>query len=596
MSNMSIFDHILSGLGSKKSSHQNLSIDKLRAFIIGTDRVIETPYGKRTISYADYTASGRGLEFIEDYIKDLQCLYANTHTEDDTTGRTTSELFHQAEEIIKKSVGATDDDCVITCGDGATAAIYRLQQILGVAIPPSTFNHMKEQMISAVSEEGYAAIEKQMEKTGPVVFVGPYEHHSNEVSWRASLATVVEIELNDEGNIDLDQLECELQKEEYQNRLRIGSFSAASNVTGMISPVHEIACLLHKYDALACFDYAASAPYVKIDMNPAGYPLGEDPSLDAVYISPHKFLGGPGSSGLLLFKKSIYENSLGPCISGGGTVSYVNKTEEDFFPEIELRERAGTPGILQTLRAALAFALKDALSTEEIEKYEYKQLDKAFGRWLKNEKIEILGNQDPHKRVCIISFNIRTNNGSYLHPKFVTALLDDLFGLQTRAGCACAGPYGHRLLNIDRTLSNKYRTLISKGINGIKPGWCRLGFHYSMDDIETEMIIKAIEFVAEYGECFVSQYNFDTISGLWSHKNAAKIDCELSIESAFSLIPAKKKPLSLTERQNLYNSYFDQALSAAKIAQCAKTPLDAKLDGEGGELQFFAIARETVVA
>ncbi|MBT6032639.1 MAG: aminotransferase class V-fold PLP-dependent enzyme [Kordiimonadaceae bacterium] len=593
---MSIFDHILSGFDGNKSNQQPLSIDVLRPHIIGTDSMIKTPYGERIVTYADYTASGRGLEFIENYMMDLQRLYANTHTEDDTTGRTTSALFHQAENSIKKSVGATDDDCVITCGDGATAAIYRLQQILGVAIPPSTFARMKEQMKCAVSNEDYQAIENQMDKTGPVVFVGPFEHHSNEVSWRSSLATVVEIELDDEGNIDLVQLEKELQNDEYKNRLRIGSFSAASNVTGIISPVHKIACLLHKYDALACFDYAASAPYVKINMNPTGYPEGEDPSIDAVYISPHKFLGGPGSSGLLLFKKSIYESSLGPCISGGGTVSYVNKTEEDFFPEIELRERAGTPGILQTLRAALAFSLKDALSTELIEEYENDQLAKAFGRWAKNDKIEILGNQDPSKRVCIISFNIRTNNGSYLHPKFVTALLDDLFGLQTRAGCACAGPYGHRLLNIDQSLSNKYRSLISKGVNGIKPGWCRLGFHYSMDDAETEMIIKAIEFIAEHGECFVAQYNFDPISGLWSHKEAVNINPELSIESAFSLIPAKKKPLSLTERQNLYNSYFDQALSAANKAQCIKTPLDVKLDGEGGELQFFAIARETVIA
>ncbi|MBT7582085.1 MAG: aminotransferase class V-fold PLP-dependent enzyme, partial [Kordiimonadaceae bacterium] len=208
---MSIFDHILSGFDGNKSNQQPLSIDVLRPHIIGTDSMIKTPYGERIVTYADYTASGRGLEFIENYMMDLQRLYANTHTEDDTTGRTTSALFHQAENSIKKSVGATDDDCVITCGDGATAAIYRLQQILGVAIPPSTFARMKEQMKCAVSNEDYQAIENQMDKTGPVVFVGPFEHHSNEVSWRSSLATVVEIELDDEGNIDLVQLEKELQ-------------------------------------------------------------------------------------------------------------------------------------------------------------------------------------------------------------------------------------------------------------------------------------------------------------------------------------------------------------------------------------------------
>lgn len=587
-----IFTRMFGGDDKNVCAPQALSIDNLRHRVIGADTLIETPYGDRLLTYADYTASGRGLDFIEDYIKDIQRLYANTHTEDDTTGRTMSALFHQSENIIKKSVGASDDDCIITCGDGATAAIYRLQQIIGVAIPPATHQLINQQIASAVTPDDYKAIDDKMAQNSPVVFVGPFEHHSNEVSWRSSLATVVEIELDENGGIDLAQLEKQLQNEDYKDRIRIGSFSAASNVTGMKSPVHEIACLLHKYDALACFDYAASAPYVNIDMNPSGYGEGEDPSLDAIFISPHKFLGGPGSSGLLIFKKSIYPTGLAPCISGGGTVSYVNKHDEDFFEEIELRERAGTPGILQTIRAALTFALKDALTPESIEEREDEQLRKAFASWSKHDTIEILGNQDPSKRIGIISFNIKSKNGSYLHPKFVTALLDDLFGIQTRAGCACAGPYGHRLLDIDNTMSDKYRSIISQGINGVKPGWCRLGFHYAMDDAETDFIIKAVEFVADYGDCFVSQYDFDTISGLWSHKKAVPIDAKLSLSAALSPIKTNEL-LSLSQRKRLYASYFQEALSAGKKAAQVETPLDVMLDGELGELQFFAIARET---
>ena len=599
---MSILARLFSADKDASATPKSFAIDALRQHIIGADTLIDTPYGKRLLTYADYTASGRGLTFIEDYIKDIQCLYANTHTEDDTTGRTMSALFHQAEAIIKKSVGATESDCIITCGDGATAAIYRLQQILGVAIPPTTKNRIHEQISAAVCEADYRAITKQLERYSPVVFVGPFEHHSNEVSWRSSLATVVAIELDDEGNIDLAQLEDYLQKDEYKNRLRIGSFSAASNVTGIKSPVHEIACLLHKYDAIACFDYAASGPYVEIDMNPSGYGPGEDPSLDAVFISPHKFLGGPGSSGLLLFKKTLYSQNLPPSICGGGTVSYVNKKEEDFFDEIELRERAGTPGILQTIRAALAFAVKDSLGAKAIEKREGAQVQKAFKRWALNKNIDILGNQDLKKRTGIVSFNIRSSagnmhsqDGAYLHPKFVTRLLDDLFGLQTRAGCACAGPYGHRLLGIDKNKSDKYRSMISKGVNGIKPGWCRLGFHYSMDDAETDMIIRAVEFIAEHGDTFVSQYDFNITSGSWSHKQARPISREVSLGAALGRKTLAGKPLSTAKRVALYEAYFKDALDIAKGLQKGKTRLDAKLDGEMGKQQFFVISRETVV-
>jgi selenocysteine lyase/cysteine desulfurase len=590
---------ILAGLFGTRNGHNeesaSISLALLRSHIIGADHVIETPYGERLLTYADYTASGRSVDFIEDYIKEILCLYANTHTEDDTTGRTMSQLFHQAEVMIRDAVGADERDCILTCGDGATLAIYRLQQILGIALPPATSKRIDDQLQKSLDSETYEALIVEMDQSKPVVFVGPYEHHSNEISWRSSHATVVEVELDKDGGIDLDHLEALLKDEKYKNRQRIGSFSAASNVTGIKSPVHDIACLLHKHNAIACFDYAASAPYVDINMNPKGYKDGEDPSLDAIFISPHKFLGGPGAAGLLVFKKSLYDGSLAPSVSGGGTVAYVNKKEQDFFDEIELREHAGTPGILQALRAALVFALKNVISTTAIAAREHTALQDAFTRWHKHPNIEILGNPNPDKRVGIVSFNINTESGAVLHPKFVTTLLDDLFGLQTRAGCACAGPYGHRLLGIGNTLSDKFRDAIAGGTHGLKPGWCRLGFHYAMDEAEVDFIIRTVEFVADHGEYFVGQYDFDLESGTWSHKKTCCRDASLCIMTAMKSKNQASGKLTLEQRRTLYDSYLRDAVAEAKNAQAQNIPLDVILDGTLGELQFFVLSRDTLV-
>ncbi len=278
----------------------------LRGQSVGVDSIIQTPFGERLMVYCDYTASGRNLSFIERYLQDIQRQYANTHTEDDITGRSMSRLMEEAGRIIKDAVNAGPQGRIIPVGTGATAAIDKFQQLVGVALPPATW-----QLISRMFEEypeggDLEAWYRFIREHQPVVIVGPFEHHSNEVTWRQGLATVVTTGLNAEGQIDLDHLEEILTDPRYEGRLKIGSFSAASNVTGMLTPVNEIARILHRHGALACFDYAASAPYVKIDMNPpagdtpGGHtPLeGGDPSLDAVFISPHKFLGGPGSTGV----------------------------------------------------------------------------------------------------------------------------------------------------------------------------------------------------------------------------------------------------------------------------------------------------------
>ena len=433
--------------------HPPLTFDFLRSQIVGIDSAFDTPFGRRLMVYCDYTASGRCLLFVEQYLQQLQRIYANTHTEDDLTGRSMSRLLHEAERTIKRAVNAGPQGRIVACGTGATGAIDKLQQILGIALPPATRKVVGDQLRAFMGEARFEEFRRFQQAQQPVVFVGPYEHHSNEVTWRQGLATVVEVNLAADGSVDVEHLRHLLQLPEYQGRLRIGSFSAASNVTGMRSPTREIARLLHAHDAYACFDYAASAPYVEIDMNPAPDVAGGDASYDAVFLSPHKFLGGPGSSGVLVFNERLYKRDLPPSVAGGGTVDYVSPHDQDFIADIEEREKAGTPGVLQTMKAALAMDLKRAIGVERIEAREHALLARAMQQWAQNTSVEILGNLDPARRVGIVSFNLRDARGRYLHPKFVTVLLNDLFGIQSRAGCSCAGPYGHRLLGIDQVTS-----------------------------------------------------------------------------------------------------------------------------------------------
>ena len=550
----------------------------LRQQIVGVDSTFETPFGERLMVYCDYTASGRCLRFVESYLQSLQRVYANTHTEDDITGRSMSQLLHEAEEAIKDSVNAGPQGRIIACGTGATGAIDKLQQILGVTLAPATRRNLGDLLDDEI-----------MAKTQPVVFIGPYEHHSNELSWRQSIATTVQVRLDAAGHIDLAHLEELLQRPEYEGRKLIGSFSAASNVTGMRSDVRKIAALLHRYGAIACFDYAACAPYVDIDMNPEPASEGEDPSIDALFISPHKFLGGPGSSGVLVFNERIYDRALPPSVSAGGTVDYVGMTDQDFIKRIEEREKAGTPGVLQTLKAGLVFQIKDAVGTDVIHERELEYSRRALRSWGQDDNIEILGNPDPESRVGIISFNVRDSSGKYLHHKLLTVLLNDLFGIQSRAGCSCAGPYGHRLLSIDEATSEKYRDAVRQGHCGLKPGWCRVGLHWVMDDAEANYVIDAVHFLAREGHQFLALYDFDLATGTWAHKRGSAGLQQFSLNAALAARQGEPATLSLPLRKQLYRHYMSEA---QKIADRLRNEPEAKLrslEGELGDLQFFAM-------
>ena len=477
-------------------------VELIRRSVIGDDEAVAGPFGIRRVTYADYTASGRALEFIEDYLRDAVLpLYANTHTESSGTGLQTSRFREEARRIIRDAVGGSEDHAVIFCGSGMTAAINKLVDILNLRIPNDL-------------DDRYALRSHIPPDERPLVFIGPYEHHSNELPWRESIADVVTIGEDADGRIDLARLERALE-ETSDRRMRIGSFSAASNVTGILSDTRAISVLLHRHGALSFWDFAAAGPYVEIEMSP--HRPGEDAELDykdAIVLSPHKFIGGTGTPGVLVGRRELFRNRV-PAAPGGGTVAYVNPLEHVYLADPEHREEGGTPAIVESIRAGLAFQLKERVGSEAIRELEEAFIGRAMQAWGEEPAIGLLGNP-ALPRLSIVSFTIR-HEGRYLHHNFVVALLNDLFGIQSRGGCSCAGPYGHRLLGIDIETSHAFEREISRGCEGIKPGWIRVNFNYFISEAVFDFLVRAVALVAREGWRLVPWYRFEPATGLWRH-------------------------------------------------------------------------------
>jgi selenocysteine lyase/cysteine desulfurase len=484
---------------------QTISLDlenyflAFRENIIGIDQYFISPYGKKKIVYTDWTASGRLYRPIEEkLINDFGPFVANTHTETTVSGTIMTMAYHHARKIIKNHVNANANDVLITDGTGMTGVVNKFQRILGLKIPESLKNH-----INIPNERK------------PIVFISHMEHHSNQTSWLETIADVIVIPANEKGLFCLDNFKKLVHK--YKDRkLKIASITSCSNVTGIKTPYYEVAKLMHQNDGLCFVDFACSGPYVKIDMHP-----NDESYLDAIFFSPHKFLGGPGTSGVLVFNNKLYKNLI-PDNPGGGTVSWTNPWgEHKYIDSIEEREDGGTPGFLQVIKTALAIQLKEKMGIENILYREHELVEYVFSKLENIENLNILSNKN-QERLGVISFYIND-----LHFNLGVKLLNDRFGIQTRGGCSCAGTYGHYLLNVDQEKSHNLVCQIDSGDLIQKPGWIRMSIHPTTTNQEIEFVCESIIQLAENHKIWELDYDYNKKSNEFTHKKSKPLEEEM---------------------------------------------------------------------
>ncbi|MFN8211897.1 MAG: aminotransferase class V-fold PLP-dependent enzyme [Bacteroidales bacterium] len=487
--------------------NQEKYFERFRKNIVGIDKEILTPYGLKKLVYADWIASGRLYGPIEEKLhKVAGPLVGNTHSESSTTGTAMTRAYEEAQHIIKKHVNAGEDDVLILSGPGMTSAIAKLQRILGLKIP-------EQAKMYCYTGNGETNMCRQLpEQRKPVVFISHIEHHSNHTSWQETIADVVVIEPSDNLTVDPEALRREIKK--YGDRpLKIGSFSACSNVTGYMPPYYELAEIMHENGGYCFVDFAASAPYTDINMHPGN----KARQLDAIFFSPHKFLGGPGSPGVLIFNKELYKN-VTPDNPGGGTVKWTNRWGgHSYITDIEKKEDGGTPGFLQAMKAALSIKLKEAMDPEKMKIREEELTELTFRELSKIREVHILA-EDINERLGVFSFYVEG-----IHHNLMTILLNDRYGIQARGGCSCAGTYGHYLLKVDFSLSKEITDRIEEGDLSLKPGWIRISLHPTMTTAELLYITGAIkEIVANHTE-WEKDYIYNKKTNEFCHKDFCSV-------------------------------------------------------------------------
>jgi selenocysteine lyase/cysteine desulfurase len=529
----------------------------VRANEVGRSAAVDTPFGRRLLFYADQTASGRFLGMVERWLARVRPYYANSHTVISTTGAMMTRLREEARAIVRRAVNAGRDDVVLFVGSGATACVNKLVGLLGLVRPAEEWTGFRPESLG---------------RRRPVVLVGPYEHHSNELPWAESIAEVWPVAESARGDVDLADLEAKLVAA-ADRPLVIGSFSAASNVTGILTDVPAIARACHRRGALAFFDYAAAAPYVPIDMHP------EDPDarVDALFVSTHKFAGGPQASGVLVASRRCFRRDV-PERPGGGTVDYVSyfgKHDVDYSRRLEEREEGGTPAIIGDVRAGAAFLVRELMGPERLRAHETALARAAVERLARHPRIRVLGPTDL-PRLAIVSFTV-----DGLHHDFVATLLDHLFGIQNRAGCACAGPYGHRLLDVTAERSHAFRRQILRGVLGIKPGWTRVTLPVYATPEDIEYLLGAIEFVADHGDAFLPLYELGWRDGAWTHRAWRPPEASLAL-SADALWAETREPGELGEDEILAAraQYVDEARAAAAQLEADPPPVTPTTTGD----------------
>lgn len=494
-----------------KASHKSELEEYFKAFrenILGFDLEFESPYGTQKMIYTDWTASGRLYGPIEEkMMNDFGPYVANTHTETTESGTAMTLAYHKAKHIIKKHVNCNEDDVLIASGTGMTGVVNKFQRILGLKVP-----------------ENLAKYTEVPDDIRPVVFITHMEHHSNQTSWLETIAKVEVIPACPKGLVCLDSFKALLEK--YKDwPLKIASVSGGSNVTGIRAPHHTIAKLMHQHGGVCFVDFACSAPYVDIDMHPED----EDAYLDAIFFSPHKFLGGPGACGILIFNKNLYNNMI-PDHPGGGTVSWTNPWgEHKYFDDIEEREDGGTPGFLQTIKTALSIKLKEQMGVKNMLDREHELLEHIFDELGDVSNINILA-PNQKDRLGVISFYIDD-----LHYNLGVKLLNDKFGIQTRGGCSCAGTYGHYLLHVDIETSHELTKEISIGDLARKPGWIRMSIHPTTTNDEMEYVCKSIIELAENHKDWINDYDYDRFTNEFVHKSFKATKRDGAINSWFEL-------------------------------------------------------------